>query len=70
MIACSFAHMEIALILAKTIWTFDAHLVDQGQDWIGKSRLHVMWFKPELRVRWTPRIVRESENLENMPAEQ
>lgn len=27
-------------------------LVDEGLDWLGSSSVHVMWHKPELRVRF------------------
>lgn len=51
----SFAYMEINLILAKMLWTYDLELLDQSLDWVAQSQLHVMWWKPELMVRFRPR---------------
>lgn len=47
--------MEINLILAKMLWTYDLELLDQSLDWVAQSQLHVMWWKPELMVRFRPR---------------
>lgn len=47
----SFAYMEISSILAKLHFRYDMDLVDEGLDWEGESHMHVMWWKPELRVR-------------------
>ena len=51
----SFAHMEINLILAKMMWKYDMEMLDKGLDWEGESRVHVMWSKPELKMRFYPR---------------
>ena len=47
--------MEMNLILAKLCWKYDMTLVDEGLDWLGSSSIHVMWHKPELRVRFHAR---------------
>ena len=47
--------MEMNLILAKLCWKYDMELVDEGLDWLGSSSVHVMWHKPELRVRFHER---------------
>ena len=52
----SFAIMEINLILAHMLWKFDLELEDKDLDWEGSSHLHVMWWKPELRVRFRERV--------------
>ncbi|EAA63249.1 hypothetical protein AN3281.2 [Aspergillus nidulans FGSC A4] len=44
------AYMEINLILARLIWTYDMELVNKSMDWESESSLHVMWSKPELKV--------------------
>ena len=49
--------MEVNLILAKLFWRYDMELVDPSLDWEGQSEVHVMWKKPELRVRFHPRKV-------------
>lgn len=51
----SFAYMEINLIMAKMFWKYELELVDKELDWDKQSQLHVMWWKPELRVRFKER---------------
>ncbi|KAL6915492.1 hypothetical protein FSST1_006987 [Fusarium sambucinum] len=48
----NFAYMEMGLILAKMHCEYDLELVDEKLDWLGDSRLHVMWWKPALNVRF------------------
>ena len=40
------------LILAKLCWKYDMELIDEELDWLGSSSVHVMWRKPDLRVRF------------------
>ena len=47
--------MEMSLILAKLIFTFEMGLLDENLDWEGQSHMHVQWWKPELKVRFTER---------------
>ncbi len=49
----SFAYMEMSLILTKLLFTYDMDLLDKGLDWEGQSHVHVQWWKPELKVRFT-----------------
>ncbi|KAB8216388.1 cytochrome P450 [Aspergillus novoparasiticus] len=51
----NFAYMEINLILAKMLWKYHLSLVNPALDWEGESRLHVMWWKPALMVRFQER---------------
>lgn len=44
--------MEINLILARLIWTYDMEMVNKSMDWESESSLHVMWSKPDLKVRF------------------
>ena len=44
--------MEINLIFAKMLWRYDLELVDEELDWEGSSHMHVMWWKPDLNVRF------------------
>lgn len=46
----SFAYVEICLIMAKMHLQFDAVLANPNQEWEAQSRIHVMWWKPELLV--------------------
>lgn len=48
----SVANMEINLILSKMLWKYDMELVDNDLNWEEESRLHFLWLKPELRVRF------------------
>ncbi|KAH7141623.1 cytochrome P450 [Dactylonectria macrodidyma] len=48
----NFAYMEINLILAKLHYEFDLELLDEELDWLEQSRMHVMWWKPALNVRF------------------
>ena len=43
------------LILAKLHFKYDMELVDEKLDWEGQSHIHVMWWKPDLYVRFAPR---------------
>ncbi len=45
--------MEMSLILTKLLFTYDMDLLDKGLDWEGQSHVHVQWWKPELKVRFT-----------------
>lgn len=51
----SFAMMEMNLILAKIFWRYDLELMDKDLDWEGESQMHIMWWKPELKVRFHER---------------
>ncbi|CRL18797.1 Cytochrome P450 [Penicillium camemberti] len=48
----NFALMELNLILSKLCWKYDMELMDQSLDWEGQSKVHVMWDKPALTVRF------------------
>lgn len=52
----SFAYMEMSLILAKLIFAYDMELLDKTLDWEGQSHMHVQWWKPAMRLRFTPRM--------------
>jgi hypothetical protein len=47
--------MEMNLILAKLFWRYDLELMDKDLDWEGQSQMHIMWWKPELKVRFHER---------------
>lgn len=47
--------MEMSLILAKLLFTYDLELLDKNLDWEGQSYMHVQWWKPELWVRFKER---------------
>ncbi|KAK1851623.1 benzoate 4-monooxygenase cytochrome p450, partial [Colletotrichum chrysophilum] len=48
----NFAWMELNLMLAKLLWSYDMELVDKDARFIEQSRVHVLWWKPKLFVRW------------------
>ncbi|KAL8692049.1 MAG: hypothetical protein Q9218_002835 [Villophora microphyllina] len=52
----NFAYMEMNLVLAKMLWRYDLQNMSEGLDWEGESHMHVMWWKPELRIRFHERI--------------
>lgn len=47
------AYMEMRVVLARMIWEFDWELVTKDLVWERDSKLHVLWKKPELRVKFT-----------------
>ena len=49
---CSFAYMEMNLLLAKMLWTYDLELVNRDLDWLKEGRVHMLWWKPKLFVRF------------------
>lgn len=51
----SLAYAEMRLILAKLIWNFDIDLDSRSEGWLGKNTAFLLWEKPELWVRLTPR---------------
>ncbi|CAI0645398.1 unnamed protein product [Colletotrichum noveboracense] len=48
----NFAWMELNLMLARLLWSYDMELVDKDVRFIEQSRVHVLWWKPKLFVRW------------------
>ncbi|KAL2011467.1 hypothetical protein VTN00DRAFT_4185 [Thermoascus crustaceus] len=51
----NFSWMEMNLILSKVLWKYDLELLDRELDWETQSRMHMMWWKPELNVRFKER---------------
>ncbi|KAI9787993.1 MAG: hypothetical protein M1816_007297 [Peltula sp. TS41687] len=51
----NFAWVEMNLILAKMHFAYDMELVDKTLDYEGQCRLHMMWQKPDLYVRFLKR---------------
>ncbi|KAH6667317.1 cytochrome P450 monooxygenase [Halenospora varia] len=49
-----FAYGQMALQLAKIVYAYDMELVNQDLDWINACKMHFLWWKPELNVRFTP----------------
>ncbi|KAI9035561.1 cytochrome P450 [Aspergillus affinis] len=48
----NFAYMEMNLLMAKLFWTYDLELVNRDIDWLGEGKVHVLWWKPELLIRF------------------
>lgn len=49
------AHVEMNVTLAKILWRYDMYLVNTELDWNRENHIHVMWWKPELWVRFEDR---------------
>lgn len=52
-----FSSGQMVLQLTKIIFTYEMELIDQDLDWIQDCKMHFLWWKPELNVRFTPVIV-------------
>ncbi|KAF7922013.1 uncharacterized protein EAE98_008224 [Botrytis deweyae] len=48
----NFALMELNLVLAKLLWSYDMELVNKEINFLEQSTVHVLWWKPKLFVRW------------------
>ncbi|KAE8143178.1 cytochrome P450 [Aspergillus pseudotamarii] len=51
----NFAYMEINMLLAKLLWKYDMELVNKDLDWLEEGKVFVMWWKPELWIRFHER---------------
>ena len=51
----SLGHLEMRLIMAKIIWTFDFRVTDDKLDWNADNRCYMLWVKPPLPVQFTRR---------------
>lgn len=47
--------MELNLVLAKIIWLYDLELVNKEINFLEETRLHVLWWKPKVFVRFHAR---------------
>ena len=54
-VTCSFANMEMNLLLAKILWTYELELVNKEVNWLKDGKVHVLWWKPKLFVRFHKR---------------
>jgi len=53
----SMAWMEMRILIAKMVFLFDYELVDEKLDWERDSPAFILWQKPELWTKVTPRDV-------------
>ncbi|PGG97502.1 hypothetical protein AJ79_09172 [Helicocarpus griseus UAMH5409] len=51
----SLGWLELRTTLAKVLFKYDLHLLDQKIDWQRDSRMHLLWKKPKLMVKVSPR---------------
>ncbi|KAI0005259.1 cytochrome P450 [Xylariaceae sp. FL0662B] len=52
------AYLEMKLILAKIMFTYDLEMVDSGiRDWNRECEVVLLWKKPDLWVRFNPRAI-------------
>lgn len=47
--------MEMRVILAKMLWTYDMELMNKDLDWDRDSRCYTLWRKPDLFIKFTRR---------------
>jgi hypothetical protein len=47
--------MEMNLVMAKMLWTYDLELVNRDIDWLNDGKVHVLWWKPALNIRFHKR---------------
>jgi hypothetical protein len=52
----SLAMIELRIILAKIIWTYDFRLTDDNLDWDAANKSYVFWDKPQLPVQFQRRL--------------
>ena len=51
----SFAYAQMSLELAKILFRYDMELVDTDLDYEADCRMHFMWWKPDLYIRFSER---------------
>ena len=56
------AYSEMRSILARMLWHFEMELCDESLGWIDQ-KVHVLWQKPELKVKLSKRVGSEKEGL-------
>ncbi|KAF9772101.1 hypothetical protein IL306_010215 [Fusarium sp. DS 682] len=49
------AYLEARIALASLIWKYNWELVNKELDWLSDVKLHLLWKKPKLMVRYHPR---------------
>jgi hypothetical protein len=49
---CSLAYLEMRIVLARMIYTFDWEWVNKDLDWESESRVYWMWQKPDLMMQY------------------
>jgi broad specificity phosphatase PhoE len=47
---CSFAMLQLSLVFAKILYTYDLKMLETNLDWEARSRHWIMWWKPPIRV--------------------
>lgn len=52
--------MELNLVLAKMLWTYDIELVNREIDWLREGKVFVLWWKPKLFVRFHKRAGKDA----------
>ncbi|KAF4336116.1 isotrichodermin C-15 hydroxylase (cytochrome P-450 monooxygenase CYP65A1) [Fusarium beomiforme] len=49
------AYLEARIAMASLAWKYDWELVNKDLDWLADVKLHVLWEKPKMMVRYHPR---------------
>lgn len=50
------AYLEMRVSVAKLLWAFDLESASDIQDWNLACKNHILWKKPDLNVRFRPRV--------------
>lgn len=50
------AYMEMRISMAKLLWAFDLELASEIQDWNSACKNYILWKKPDLNVKFYPRV--------------
>ncbi|KAK7749837.1 hypothetical protein SLS53_000418 [Cytospora paraplurivora] len=53
----SFAYAQMSLELAKIVWKYDMELVNPDLDYEAECRMHFMWHKPKVNIRFSQRKI-------------
>lgn len=51
------AYLEMRVTLARVMWAYDLELVSDIEDWNGACVDYMLWKKPELLVKFHPRVM-------------
>ena len=53
-IGVNLAYMEMRIILATLVFSFDLELISKDVDWVRDTKIYFLWTKPNLMVRVVP----------------
>lgn len=56
----SFAILQMTLVFAKMLYTYDMEMLDPNLDWEAKSKHFIMWWKAPIRIRLNKRLAKSA----------